>query len=202
VFVEVLQCKGVIETVDATAFPLLVVAVFVVLPNADGSDVVIFVNADSDDVVVGADDGTVDVDICVGTAAAGVIFVVDVVELNSGSDAVGAVEVGLGLILDDFVLAVGSMFCWPIGDFLICISIEVGVLLVAVVDVLSLATATVDNVVIDVVLINGIDTICDATAVVNSFIDCVDAGAWNAFVDGVGVVVVPDEYSADVIADK
>ena len=52
-----------------------------------------------------------------------------------------------------------------------------GVLLVAVVDVLSLATATVDNVVIDVVLINGIDTICDATAVVNSFIDCVDAGA-------------------------
>jgi len=52
----------------------------------------------------------------------------------------------------------------------------VGVLLVAVVDVLSLATATVDDVVIDVVF-NGIDTICGATAVVDSFVDCVDAGA-------------------------
>ena len=111
VFVEVLKCKGVIETVDATALPLLVVAVFVVLPNADGSDVVIFVNADSDDVVVGADDGTVEVDICVGTAVVGVIFVVDVVGLNAGSDAVGVVEYVLGLILDDFVLAFGSVFC-------------------------------------------------------------------------------------------
>ena len=111
VFVEILQCKDVIETVDATALPVLVVAVFVVLPNADGSDVVIFVNADSDDVVVGADDGTVEVDICVGTAVVGVIFVVDVVGLNAGSDAVGVVEYVLGLILDDFVLAFGSVFC-------------------------------------------------------------------------------------------
>ena len=51
------------------------------------------------------------VDICVGTAVAGVIFVVDVVGLNAGSDGVGAVEFVLGLILDDFVLALGSVFC-------------------------------------------------------------------------------------------
>ena len=111
VFVGILQCEDVLRSVDATALLVLVVAAFVVLPNADGSNVVDCVNADGSDVVVGADDGTVDVDICVGTAAAGVIFVVDVVELNSGSDAVGAVEVGLGLILDDFVLALGSVFC-------------------------------------------------------------------------------------------
>jgi hypothetical protein len=110
VFVGILQCKDVLRSVDATTLLVLVVAVFVVLPNADGSNVVDCVNADGSDVVVGADDGTV-VDICVGTAAAGVIFVVNVVELNSGSDAVGAVEVGLGLILDAFVLAVGSVFC-------------------------------------------------------------------------------------------
>jgi hypothetical protein len=102
VFVGILQCKDVLRSVDATALLVLVVAAFVVLPNADGSnvvdcvnadgsDVVIFVNADSDDVVVRADDGTVEVDICVGTAVAGVIFVVDVVGLNAGSDAVGVV---------------------------------------------------------------------------------------------------------------
>jgi hypothetical protein len=57
-----------------------------------------------------------------------------------------------------------------------CTSIDVGVFFVAVVNVLRLATSTDDDVVVNFILINGIDAICAATAAVDSFIDCVDAG--------------------------